>query len=83
MPPLIEESKCVKCHRCVNICTLDVFGAQERSKEHAPVVQYPDECWHCRACELECPTGAVSLRYPLPYIIAAKAPIQNQNQTAN
>ena len=73
MPPLIEEEKCRKCNRCVEICPLDVFGAQEETN-CVPRVQHPDECWHCRACEMDCPADAISMRYPLQYMIAAQAP---------
>lgn len=77
MPPIIEKEKCVKCQRCVEICALDVFGAQEHASI-TPVVRYPEECWHCRACVVECPSGAVSLRYPLPYQLVAKSPVSSK-----
>lgn len=73
MPPIIDTSKCTHCYRCVQLCALDVFGAQEKT-DHAPLVQYPDECWHCRACVMDCPVHAINLRYPLPYLIASKKP---------
>jgi NAD-dependent dihydropyrimidine dehydrogenase PreA subunit len=28
-------------------------------------VRYPGECWHCGACRQDCPTGAVSIQFPL------------------
>lgn len=73
MPPIIDEMKCVKCYRCVQICGLDVFGAQPRTN-HVPQVQYPEECWHCRACVMDCPAEAITLRYPLPYLLISKKP---------
>jgi len=31
-----------------------------------PVVLYPDECWYCGCCVLECGRpGAITLRHPL------------------
>ncbi|MBQ1390388.1 MAG: 4Fe-4S binding protein, partial [Firmicutes bacterium] len=30
-----------------------------------PVVSFPDECWYCGCCVMECPTGAISLHHPL------------------
>ena len=33
------------------------------------VVKYPDECWHCRACAIDCPAQAIVLRYPLTHML--------------
>jgi NAD-dependent dihydropyrimidine dehydrogenase PreA subunit len=32
------------------------------------VVRYPDECWHCGACRLECPEKAISFVFPLKMV---------------
>jgi len=48
---------------CYNNCPLDVFGFDCDLKKS--VVLYPDECWHCGACELDCPVGAIDVRLPL------------------
>jgi len=63
MPPVINEEKCINCMTCVNICGMDVFGPIEQKKAQ---VMYPEECWHCRACAIDCPVGAITMRYPLP-----------------
>jgi adenylylsulfate reductase, subunit B len=34
-----------------------------------PAITYPEECWHCNACVLECPENAVRLRIPLPAMV--------------
>jgi len=71
MPPIINMEKCKKCGTCVDICSEDVFFSS-REKEF-PVVSYPDDCWHCNACVMECPIeGAISLRIPLPMMILYK-----------
>lgn len=62
MPPKIDQKKCKTCNICVDICPLDVFKAGER----IPVVAYPDECWHCGACVMDCPENAIKLVLPLP-----------------
>ena len=71
MPPIIDKEKCIDCGICVDVCPQDVyFGSKERE---TPVVSYPEECWHCDACVLECPVeGAVRLRIPLPAMILYK-----------
>jgi len=71
MPPVIDESKCTGCGKCVNICSEDVFVGSK--KKEIPVVTYPEECWHCNACVFECPVeGAIRLRIPLPLLICYK-----------
>lgn len=64
MPPVIDEMKCVKCNICAQICSMDVFGPAQPGEIPVPI--YWKECWHCRACAIDCPSGAIELRYPLP-----------------
>lgn len=67
MPPVIQEEKCIGCTKCAQICCMDVFGPAE--PQTIPTIRYPEECWHCRACVMDCPAGAIDLRYPLPYML--------------
>ena len=68
MPPVIDENKCCACGVCVDNCPQDVFFGSEKKK--TPRISYPEECWHCNACVLDCPiTGAIRLRIPLPMLI--------------
>jgi adenylylsulfate reductase subunit B len=62
MPPIITE-RCTLCGNCYDICPGDVFTWPEH--ESPPVVCYPDECWHCGACRLECPVDAIEYQFPL------------------
>lgn len=65
MPPVIEREKCTRCGKCVDICQMDVFFGS-KPKEF-PVISYPEECWHCNACVMACPSeGAVTVRLALP-----------------
>ena len=70
MPPVINQELCVKCGLCAQICPLDVIKV-EQNEEHEKniVVKYPDECWHCRACAIDCPRQAIKLRYPLSHMM--------------
>jgi len=70
MPPIVDEEKCTKCGNCVDVCQMDVFFASKENE--IPVVSYPEECWHCNACVLECPSEAVTLRIPLPAMLCYK-----------
>ncbi len=64
MPPVIDASKCIGCGTCAQICCMDVYGPVRPGATAEPL--YPEECWHCRACVMDCPAGAIQLRYPLP-----------------
>ena len=67
MPPIIDKNKCTNCGICVDICSQDVFyGSREGD---IPVISYPEECWHCSACVIDCPAEAIRLRIPLPMTI--------------
>ena len=63
MPPIIDKKKCVLCRTCAEICPLNVLKYDDELKEIK--VRYPDECWHCRACVLDCPKEAIKMRYPI------------------
>lgn len=65
MPPIISEEKCVKCGLCAQICPLDVIKIEQK----CIIVKYPDECWHCRACAIDCPKQAITMRYPLSHMM--------------
>jgi NAD-dependent dihydropyrimidine dehydrogenase PreA subunit len=61
MPPVIDLERCAGCGICDAHCPLDViFFDPEKGK---PEVRYPDECWHCGSCRLDCPEKAVSIRF--------------------
>ena len=65
MPPVIDGKLCNLCGICYDVCPQDVF-AFERERGQAPAVSYPQECWYCGACVVDCPQMAVSLTLPLP-----------------
>ena len=60
MPPTFKEN-CIACFKCVEICPTDIL----RKGEGKPIVAYPDECWHCGACMMDCPVSAIKLDLPL------------------
>lgn len=70
MPPVIDKGKCVGCGICADVCQMDVFYGSKENE--IPIVSYPEECWHCNACVLDCPKEAVRLRIPLPEMICYK-----------
>ena len=80
MPPIINKEVCVKCGICADICPLDVlYAKKENGKICDVLVRYPDECWHCRACEKDCPKHAIRMRYPLSHMMLHMEPKEEQN----
>jgi adenylylsulfate reductase subunit B len=70
MPPLIDRKKCKRCGLCAEICPEDVFWGSQKKKY--PRIKFPEECWHCGACLLDCPGQAISLYIPLPMRVCSK-----------
>ena len=56
----IDQWLCNGCGMCIDVCVTDILV----EGEDVPVVAYPDECWHCGACMMDCPTDAI--RFALP-----------------
>ena len=71
MPPILDEDECTACGNCVDVCPQDVFF--DSMAGEVAVITYPEECWHCDACFLNCPVeGALRLRIPLTAMILYK-----------
>jgi len=70
MPPIIDETKCIQCGLCVDVCAEDVYYGSKSGE--TPVVTYPDFCYHCNCCVKECPAKAIRLRIPLPLTLLYK-----------
>lgn len=66
MAAVIDAEHCIGCGACVDICPGDVIYLDEG--KNVAVVKYPDECWHCTCCRIECPQDAVSIIFPLSII---------------
>ncbi len=64
-PLTFDDSRCIGCNRCVQICQVDILIPSPEKGKH-PIVLYPGECYYCGACVMECPReGAVKLTHPL------------------
>jgi len=53
----VDQEKCDGCGTCVDVCPVDVFELRE---EKSYVVNN-DECLVCKACEVQCPNGAIEV----------------------
>ncbi len=55
--PVIDYKKCKMSMTCIDVCPMDVF---EKEKDKV-VVKHPEKCIGCRACEVQCPHGAIKI----------------------
>ena len=64
-PLVFDESKCIGCNRCADICQVDIL-IPNPEKGKPPVVLYPGECYYCGSCVMVCQKeGAIRLQHPL------------------
>lgn len=62
MAAKIDQALCTGCKKCYDLCPMDVFTWDEETKK--PAVAYPEECWFCGICWMECPRRAINIEYP-------------------
>jgi uncharacterized protein (DUF362 family)/NAD-dependent dihydropyrimidine dehydrogenase PreA subunit len=64
--PVIDESICTKCGRCVQICPAEpkALGWAKQNKMIPPVYHYQD-CIRCYCCQELCPNEAIKVKTPL------------------
>ena len=68
MPPVINKEKCIGCGICADICPTQVFRFKLK-QDQSPRIVFPDECWHCNSCVLDCKQEAIRLELPMQYMI--------------
>ena len=78
--PITFNSKlCIACNRCVEVCQVDAF-IPNPEPDKPPIVLYPDECWYCGCCVMECPKpGAIKLNPPLMNKVNWKKKVNGEN----
>ncbi|AOU99365.1 4Fe-4S ferredoxin [Acidihalobacter yilgarnensis] len=67
VPVIVDNEKCIAdkgCTVCVDVCPLDVLVVDSITQK--AYMKY-DECWYCTPCEVDCPTGAVTVN--IPYLL--------------
>jgi NAD-dependent dihydropyrimidine dehydrogenase PreA subunit len=62
MPVEIDHSKCDGCGICVDTCPGDVLNVNPQTGKAQP--KYPEDCWYCGACSVDCPKKAVKVIFP-------------------
>ena len=59
MTVCIDDSRCIRCHRCTAVCISNVF--QLASDSSIPTVEYQQNCIRCGHCIAVCPNQAITL----------------------
>ncbi len=67
MPANIDIESCNGCGLCDDGCPGDVIHMSADGT--VAEVAYPDECWHCGICRMDCPTGAVTYVFPREMLV--------------
>lgn len=57
---------CIDCGNCAERCPDYII---ERAEGSGPFVKYPQECWHCAACRIGCPTGSIDIEFPITHLV--------------
>lgn len=53
--PLIDETTCNSCRKCVDICMFSAIAAAGKK-----ILVFPELCHSCEGCKVVCPEGAIS-----------------------
>lgn len=54
---VVDNDKCTGCGTCVETCPVEVFEINDEKSVPVKV----EECLVCRACEAQCPEGAIQV----------------------
>ncbi len=67
----LDQETCNGCGTCFACCPQDVFRMDEKTGK--AVIEYPEDCVACWACEFFCPVNCIEVsrgrarELPLPY----------------
>lgn len=52
----IQQSKCIGCGRCVEVCPGNLIKTDENGRA---CIRHPEDCWGCTSCLKECRACAI------------------------
>lgn len=62
VPVVVDHERCIEgCHICVESCPVDCLAIDPITRMSH--MKY-DDCWYCLACEVDCPTNAITVKIP-------------------
>ena len=66
-----EASRCIHCGHCIDCgtCVERCPNYILDRNEDGPFVRYPEECWHCACCRIGCPTGSITIEFPITMLV--------------
>ena len=65
-PISFNADTCNGCNKCVKFCLMDVlYPNPEKGKP--PIVLYPEECYYCGSCVMECPIWEREVIKPITF----------------
>ncbi len=61
-PVKIDLSLCNQCGLCEFNCPGDLIYSDQAGD---PYLKYPEECWFCGACRMDCPKNCIEIIFPM------------------
>ena len=56
----VDKERCNGCGICAEICPEDILVIKDKVAK----ALYPDECWYCGTCMMDCQREAIKVIFP-------------------
>ena len=68
MPIAIDTEACTGCEICDDVCPIDVIRMTDIGGKRVAYMKYPEECFHCQACIIDCPEDCIGFDFKTMYV---------------